>query len=458
MKANVLEYLRANHEAFFSRLEEFVSIPSVSADPAHDLDCDRAAQFLVEHCQRIGLKHVERLKTAKHDVVYVEHCETPGKPTVLLYGHYDVQPTGDLAEWEHDPFTIHCKDDGYMYARGVQDNKGQSMLILNALEAWLKAEGALPVNIKCYFEGDEESGNAGVLAVSDYKDRLHCDAVVLSDTSWFAADKPTVTYGLRGATFFELTVRGPNRDLHSGIYGGYVRNPINTLCEVMGKMTDAKGRVLIPGFYDDVRELSEAELASFQEYDVDIDRVKTDLEVDALLPNRDGLSHRAMQSAGPSFDCVGIYGGHMEEGAKTIIPSTGTAKISFRVVPDQTPERINELFHAFLTEHMPAGVSWNLEFMYGSVATLTPHDHPYLGLAQEALEETFGLKAILGRDGGSIPITVAFQEELQVPLVMCGMGLPGDAIHSPKERFKKSQYFEGAECIARLLHKFSESE
>lgn len=455
MEKQLHHYLQSHHQAHLEQLFTWLRIPSISADPAYHAHCAAAADFLVGHLKRIGFATVHKLPTTAHDVVYAEWLGAPDKPTILLYGHYDVQPPDPLEQWQSPPFEPEIRQ-GFIHGRGTCDDKGQVMMMLNALEAWHAVTGSFPVNIRCYFEGDEESGLAGVHAVAKYKELLTSDAVLVCDTAWVDDNRPSLFYGMRGIAFVELAVRGAKQDLHSGLYGGLVYNPINVLTEVLAKLRAPDGAVAIPGFYDDVAPISAQELAAMREVDYDAASLRERLGVAALFPTRQGLPHKAMQCAQPTMDLCGIIGGYTGEGAKTVIASTARAKVSFRLVPNQDCQKIFDAFEAFVATHMPAGVTWTLSGHHGAGAYLTPFENPYLQAAARVMTETFGAKCVLARDGGAIPILMAFQEAIGAPAVLCGMGLPEDAIHSPFEKFSVTQYQRGSEFIARLLAAFAE--
>jgi acetylornithine deacetylase/succinyl-diaminopimelate desuccinylase-like protein len=450
---DVITYLRAHHDAHLATLVEWLKIPSISADPAYNPQTAAAANFIAEHIEKIGLTSIQRLPTAGQDVIYGEWLGAPGQPTILVYGHYDVQPPDPLALWKSPPFEPVIRD-GHIHARGANDNKGQLMLILNAIEAWLATKKRLPINIKCCIEGDEESGPAGAAAIQANPELLSCDAIVIADTPWLDADTPTVLYGARGSAFCEITVRGPQSDLHSGLYGGLVVNPALVLCEVMGKAKDADGVIQIPGFYDGVAPPSAAEQANLDAHPVKVSQVQADTGVPALMPPEPGLSHRAMSTMRPTFDIVGMTSGYTGEGQKTIIPAEARAKVSCRLVTGQDPTRFARAMEAFCAAHMPPEVTWECRVEKAAPAWSNDPEDPYIQRAAQVAQRVFGKKTAIMREGASIPIVSTMMEVLKVPVVLLGMGLPSDGIHSPFEKFRVEQYQKGAECYAQLFAEY----
>lgn len=450
---SVTKYLHAHRDAHLARLCEWLRMPSISADPAYDAQTGQAATFIADHLRRIGLSNVERWKTDAHDVVYGEWLKAPGQPTIMLYGHYDVQPPGDEAAWATPPFepTVRGRT---LWGRGTADDKGQTMMACNAIEAWLAAAGKLPVNLKCYIEGDEESGPAGADAVSTYAERLGCDAIMICDTSWTAPDLPSIYYGARGLAYYEVTVRGPATDIHSGMYGNVVTNPANVLCEVLGKVRGADGRIAIPGFYDHVVSPTDAERTWMREFPVDAPAVCATTGAPTLMTPLPGETPRTMLCTLPSFDLCGLVGGYTGAGPKTIIPQSARAKVSFRLVANQDPAQVTVQFRKFLADHMPAGVACDCASLNESPAWLTPIDDPYLQQAATVFREQCG-RVLVAREGASIPIVANFREVLNVPVILCGMGLPDDGIHTTAEKFSLDQYDKGAECIAHMLQAFA---
>ncbi len=453
MPSQVIDYLRQHHTEHLERLKTWLRIPSISADPACDADTKRAGRFIADHLRAIGLQNVTFFPTAAHDVVYGEWLGAPGKPTIMVYGHYDVQPPDPLEQWESPPFEP-VERNGFLHGRGTCDNKGQILFILNAIEAWLKTTGSLPVNIKCFIEGDEESGPAAEAAIHDQAKRLQCDAVMIADTPWADDETPTILYGARGSAFFEIVVRGPKHDVHSGIYGGLIQNPALALCEALAKVKDAAGRLTIPGFLDDVAPVSPRERTMMESHPVSEDAIKRNTGVPALLSPEPGETYRTMNCARPTFEIIGMVSGYTGPGQKTIIPAEARAKISCRLVPGQAPQKFESQLRAFFDQHLPKSVTWECLSTRAAPAWLNDIDNPYFTKTVEVASRVLNAKAILAREPASIPIVATMREVLKVPVVLFGMGLPGDSIHSPFEKFSIAQYQRGAECYAALFEAF----
>lgn len=446
----VMDYLRAHQQQHVETLKAWLRIPSISADPSHDPHTRKAGQFIAEHLRRIGLNNITMLPTSAHDVVYGEWLGAPGQPTILVYGHYDVQPPDPLEQWQSPPFEP-VERDGFLHGRGTCDNKGQIMFILNAIEAWLATTGALPVNIKCFIEGDEESGMAGEEAVRADVERLQCDAVVIADTPWSDAQTPTVLYGARGTAFFEIVVRGPKHDVHSGIYGGLVPNPAFALCQALAQAKDAHGRIQIPGFLDEIAPVSPREQQMMQAHPIDVAAVQRETGARALLTPEPGETYRTMNCARPTFEIVGMVSGYTGPGSKTIIPETARAKISCRLVPGQDPTKFAQQMTEFFTRHLSHDVSWECVVAVAAPAWVNDIDDPYVTTTAEVAGRVLRTPALLAREPASIPIVSTMRDVLRVPVVLFGMGLPGDGIHSPFEKFSLQQYHRGAACYAALF-------
>lgn len=444
------EYIEANRDRFLDELKEYLRIPSISTDSSRAVDVAECARWLEDHLKGIGVKDVEVEKTDGHPIVYAEHCEKPGAPTVLIYGHYDVQPPDPVELWDSPPFEPEVRD-GKIFARGATDDKGQLFAHLKGIEAHLAVHGELPVNLKLLIEGEEEVGSPNLDPwVSANVERLRADAVVISDSSMFARGLPTVTYGLRGLTYFEVTVTGPDHDLHSGLYGGAIANPINVLAELISKLHDDEGRVAIPGFYEQVRELSEEERAEFAGLPFDEEGFRDEAGAPALHGEA-GYTTLERRWGRPTLDCNGIWGGFTGEGAKTVLPSRATAKISCRLVPDQHPEKIVELAQAYLQQIAPESVTLEFETHHGGKPVIVDRDSPFVQAAMRASERAWGERAVFTRGGGSIPVVATFSEVLGVPTVLLGFGLNDDRLHSPNEKFDLENYFKGIETSSYLL-------
>ncbi|MCL4280774.1 MAG: dipeptidase [Flavobacteriales bacterium] len=448
-------HIEANKGRFLDELLDLLRIPSVSADPKYKADVARCAEAVKVRLVEAGLDKVEVCPTPGHPIVYGEKIIDPAKPTVLVYGHYDVQPPDPLDLWDSPPFEPVVKD-GMIYARGSADDKGQFYMHVKALEAMLRTNG-LPCNVKVMIEGEEEVGSTNLGPfVKANKERLAADVVLISDTSMIANDVPSINTGLRGLSYLEVEVTGPNRDLHSGVYGGAVANPINALCEMIASLHDADRRITIPGFYDAVRELSTQERAALAEAPFDEQEYTRDLGIPAVRGEQ-GYSTPERASIRPTLDVNGIWGGYIGEGAKTVLPSKASAKISMRLVPDQKSAEITRLFQQHFESIAPVGVTVKVTPHHGGEAAVTPTDSPAYLAASKAMEEAFGKKPIPTRGGGSIPIVALFEKELGLKTILFGFGLDSDNIHSPNERYGIFNYMKGITAIPRFFHHFAQS-
>lgn len=437
-----IEYLKQHEQRFVAELLAFLRIPSISASPDHRGEVARCARWLAEELGRIGLEHVQVLPTGGHPVVYADWLRVPGRPTALVYGHYDVQPVDPLHEWESPPFEPVVRD-GMVFARGAADDKGQVFLHLKAAEAWLRAGGGLPLNLKFLLEGEEEIGSPNLdRFVQAHRDMLTADVAVVSDTSMFPPGLPAITYGLRGLAYCQIEVQGPATDLHSGSYGGAVANPLQVLAELVAGLKDAQGRVAVPGFYDDVRPLTAEERRALAELPFDEERFKREVGVQELS-GEVGYSTLERLWARPTLELNGLWGGFTGEGAKTVIPARAWAKISCRLVPDQDPERILDLLERHLTAVCPATVRLTFTRMHGGRPSLIPTDHPAVQAALRALERGFGTRPVLIRSGGTIPVVATFQELLGLPVVLMGLANHDDHAHAPNERFGLANFLGG---------------
>ncbi|HXV75014.1 MAG TPA: dipeptidase, partial [Candidatus Polarisedimenticolaceae bacterium] len=426
----IATYLERNRERHLAELVELLSIPSISTDSSHAGDVRRAAEWLHRRLDRAGCSLVETIATGGHPIVYGEWSGAPGRPTILVYGHYDVQPVDPLHQWTSPPFEPEVRD-GQLYARGAADDKGQMIVHVNALEAHLAVAASAPVNVKFLIEGEEEIGSKHLEPfVRDNRDRLACDAIVVSDTTMFAKGIPSICYGLRGLTYLEIAVRGSDRDLHSGSYGGAVINPANALVGMLARLKDAKGRVTIPGFYDKVRRLSVPERRSFNALPHSDRRFQQAIGAPALF-GESGYSTLERVWVRPSLDINGIWAGFTGEGAKTVIPAEAHAKLSMRLVPDQTPKEIARKAMAYLKQLAPAAVKVTVREVHGGDAWVAVTDHRALVSASAAVKRAFGREPVYVREGGSIPIVATFKKLLRVPVVLMGLGLPDDGLHAP---------------------------
>jgi acetylornithine deacetylase/succinyl-diaminopimelate desuccinylase-like protein len=438
-------FLTDNQDRFLSELLDWLRIPSVSADPKFHGDVLRAAEYLKDRLVEVGLDNVELCPTAGNPIVYGEKLIDPSLPTVLVYGHYDVQPADPYELWTSGPFDPVIKD-GKIYARGACDDKGQVYMHVKAFEV-LNQQGGVPCNVKVMIEGEEEVGsnNLGIF-VNANREKLRADVVLLSDTGIIANDTPSIEVGLRGLSYHEVEVTGPNRDLHSGLYGGAVHNPINALCKMIASLHDENGHITIPGFYDNVDVLTDEERAELNKAPYNEEEYKQSIGLPATYGEK-GYTTLERTSIRPTLDVNGIWGGYTGEGAKTVIASKAYAKISMRLVPHQTSEEISQLFQEHFTRIAPEGVTVVVKPHHGGEPVVTPTDSVAYRAAAQALEDTFGKKPIPTRGGGSIPIVAMFKSELGVDSVLLGFGLDSDAIHSPNEHYGVFNFMKGIETI-----------
>ncbi|MDZ4746615.1 MAG: dipeptidase [bacterium] len=446
----VLQYLTAHHQRFEDELLRFLSFPSVSTDPAQAQAVRECAEWLHNNLEAIGMPTVTTYATSGHPIVYAEHLGAgPDKPTVLFYGHYDVQPVDPLNLWTNPPFEPTIRD-GKVYARGATDDKGQVLLHIKAIEAMLAVNSSLPVNIKLLIEGEEEVGSPNLATfVHANKDLLRCDAVVVSDTPMFARGVPGIVYGLRGLAYVQIDVTGPNRDLHSGSYGGAVNNPLNALCSIISSLKDATGHVLIDGFYDSVIPLGESERNELAALKYDEAALLTDVGVQELFGEA-GYSAVECLWTRPTLDVNGLLGGFTGEGAKTVLPSKAMAKVSMRLVPGQHHEDIVKKIKAHIQAiHIP-GITVAVRDLHGADPVLVPKDTPVMHAAVKALEDTFQQPVRFTREGGSIPVVLLFDTVLKAPTVLMGFGLHNENAHSPDEHFDLNHFHIGMQAAARF--------
>lgn len=445
-------YLEKHGARFEEQLKSLIRIPSVSAHPDHDADTRRAAEFVRDDLRAMGVP-ADLVEFSKgHPVVYGERLDAPGKPTLLIYGHYDVQPPEPLGPWlQPDPFEPVARD-GNLYARGATDDKGQMFTHLKAAEAWFKTSGKFPINVKFLIEGEEEVGGANLEQyVADNAKGLACDYAVISDSSQFAQGMPAITYGLKGLAYFELRVQGANRDLHSGTFGGAVQNPINALGTILAGMKDANGRVTIEGFYDAVKPLEDWERAEFAKLPFSEAEFQRDLQVGALFGEA-GYTTLERKWARPTFDVHGIWGGYSGPGPKTVLPCKAAAKFSFRLVPDQDNKVIAALVRRHVERNCPPGVTWELEEMHGAPAVLVEvKGSPGVEAAVKAVEAGFGKPPVFIREGGSIPVVGLFKKHLNVDTLLLGWGQNDDNLHGPNEKFSLADFHRGIRAAAHLI-------
>jgi acetylornithine deacetylase/succinyl-diaminopimelate desuccinylase-like protein len=448
---DIFEYIEREKGRFLEELKEYLRIPSVSTDPEHQQEVLRCSDFLVERLRSAGVE-AERIEGDGNPLVYAESARVEGKPTILFYGHYDVQPADPVEEWDSPPFEPTEKGD-LLVARGATDDKGQSFAHVKAVESLLAVRGELPVNVKFLVEGEEEIGGHSIdqFVRHDGGDRLGCDAVVISDTSMFAPGQPALLYGLKGLAYMEIKASGPNRDLHSGTFGGGVANPGNALCQIIARLQDPEsGRILIPGFYDDVLPLADWERQEFSQLPFDEAAYKADLGIETLF-GEDGYSTLERVWARPTCDVNGIYGGYQGAGAKTVLPAWAGAKVSMRLVPNQNPKKIAELFSSYVRDIAPPGISVEVSDMHGAEPVLIDIEGPIADAAMQAQEEIWGARPVRVREGGSIPIVATFSQVLKVPILLVGLGLPDDRLHAPNEKFNISHFYSGIRSIVRLM-------
>ncbi len=448
---DVVTYLEAGRERFLAELGDFLRIPSISSASAHRDDVRRCAEFTAAHLRRIGFTRAEVLPTTPdgHPVVYGEWLGAPGAPTALVYGHYDVQPVDPLDLWETPPFEPTVRD-GLLFARGAVDDKGQVYMHFAAAEAYLALRGRLPVNLKVLIEGEEEIGSPHLDAfVESHHDLLAADVGVISDTPMYDADHPSLCYGLRGLTYLQVEVEGPSGDLHSGSWGGIVANPALALATILAQLKDADGRVLVPGFYDAVRPLGADERRALAALPFDAARAAADLGVPALVGEPDYTPVERLW-ARPTLEVNGIWGGFSGEGAKTIIPARAGAKLSCRLVPDQDPDAIADLVAAHLMRLAPPGVRVRVQKLHGGRPVLTPLEHPALQAAARAVARGFGKEPVFIREGGSIPFVATLVEQLRLPAILLGAGLPDEHTHAPNEFFHLENFYRGMHAVAYL--------
>ena len=438
----IIDFINSNRDRYVDELKTFLAIPSISALPQHRGDVRRCSEWTAEELRRIGLQNVRLIETPGYPVVYGDWLGAPGAPTILFYGHYDVQPVDPLDLWESPPFEAAVRG-GEIYARGAADDKGQIFMHFKAVEAIMKQMGRLPVNIKFILEGEEEVGSAHLDEfVRDHKDQLAADVVVISDSPMFDRGVPSICYGLRGLVYFQIDLRGTSTDLHSGSFGGAVANPAFVLAQLLAQMKDRGGRVKIPGFYDDVQPLKEEERAEFKRLPFHEKRYRQDLGAPKLFGERDYTTLERVW-ARPTFEVNGLLSGFTAEGAKTVIPAIAMAKVSMRLVPDQDPDQVASLFEAYLKKVTPKTVELKITRMHGGKPWMTAFDNRFVQAAGRAIERGFGQRPVFNREGGSIPVVSTFQEVLGLPSVLFGVGLPDENAHAPNEKLDLGNFHNG---------------
>jgi acetylornithine deacetylase/succinyl-diaminopimelate desuccinylase-like protein len=444
-----LSYAEQNADRFVGELKELLRIPSVSTDPAYADEVRRAAVWLRDHFDAIGMETTDIIETDGHPIVYADHITDPANPTVVVYGHYDVQPPDPLEEWDTDPFEPALHGDR-LYARGACDDKGQMFMQVKAAEAYLSGEGDLPVNLKYVIEGEEETGSMAIESyIQSDGSRLDGDVALISDTAMFSPETPSITYGLRGLAYAEITLRGPNRDLHSGNYGGAVHNPINALSRLLADLHDEDRHIAIPGFYDDVRDLTEAERDTYANLPFDEAAWRDTIGIDDVRTEA-GYTTLECLSARPTLDVNGIWGGYTGEGAKTVLPSKAHAKLSMRLVPDQSVPDIYDKLEAHLKADVPDTMELSVRRLHGGDPVLVDPSIPPMQAAKDAMGEVRGTDPVFVRNGGTIPVVADFQQHLGLDSVLMGFGLDADAIHSPNESFGLDRFHQGIQAIIRF--------
>lgn len=450
----VIEYIKNNQDVYINELKELLKIPSISTLAENKSDINRAAEFVAAKLKSAGIGRVEIFKTEGHPLVYGEWLGAPGKPTILIYGHYDVQPVDPIDLWDSPPFEPVIKN-GKIWARGATDDKGQMFMHIKSVEAFFKTYGSLPLNVKFIIEGEEEIGSESLEAfIKQNVDLLKCDAVLISDTSLFAPGVPTLTYGLRGLAYMEVSLQGPNKDLHSGSFGGAVGNPVNILAQMIAKLQDKNGKIRIPEFYDDVLKISKKEKENFKKLKFSEKKFAKELGVKELQGEK-GFTTLERLWTRPTLDCNGIIGGFTEKGAKTIIPSSATAKISMRLVPDQDPIKIAKQFTKYVKKLAPKSVKISVQDLHGAYPVMTSLDDKATISAAKAMEKAFGKKTVFMREGGSIPIVTTFAKTLKSSCVLMGLGLDSENLHSPNEHFDLNHFKLGIMSSAYFMNIFS---
>lgn len=452
----VKQYVEDHKEQFVEQLFDLLRIPSISAQSEHKPDMKRCAEFLAATLVEAGADHAEVMPTEGNPVVFAEKIIDPAAKTVLVYGHYDVMPVDPRNEWNTEPFEPVIKD-GRIWGRGADDDKGQLWMHAKAFEA-MCATDSLPCNVKFMLEGEEEIGSASLYGFCEQnKEMLKADVILVSDTSMISMDTPSITCGLRGLAYMEVEVTGPNKDLHSGIFGGAVANPANVLARLITRLVDDKGHVNIPGFYDDVRILTPSEREAFNKAPFDMEEYKKALDIDDV-EGEEGFTTIERTGVRPSLDVNGIWGGYISEGTKTVIPSKASAKISMRLVPNQDFRKISKLFEEYFTSIAPKSVKVTVKSLHGGMPYVSPTDMPAYKAAAKAIVDTFGKEPLPFYSGGSIPIISGFESILGIKSILMGFGLAEDAIHSPNESYGLNQFYKGVETIPLFYKYFAEEK
>jgi acetylornithine deacetylase/succinyl-diaminopimelate desuccinylase-like protein len=453
----VIDFINVNREKYLDELKALLAIPSISALPEHKADVVRCADWCADEMRRIGLQNVKLFDTPGFPVVYGDWLAAPGAPTILFYGHYDVQPVDPLDLWESPPFEATVRD-GEMFARGAADDKGQVFMHMKAVEAHLRQSGKLPVNIKFMLEGEEEVGSEHLDDfIRSHKTELAADVVVISDSAMFARGVPSICYGLRGLVYFQIDLRGSSTDLHSGVFGGALANPAFVLSQMIAQMKDRGGHIKVPGFYDDVKALEPAEREAWAKLPFNEKQYKKAFGIPKLHGESDYTTLERVW-ARPTLEVNGMLSGFTGEGAKTVLPAVAMAKISMRLVPNQDPNKIADLFQAFVEKLAPKTVAVKVTRMHGGKPWMASYDSPYIQAAGRAIEKGFGRQPIFTREGGSIPVVSTFQEELGLPSVLFGVGLPDENAHAPNEKLDIANFHNGIIASAFLYEEIGKTK
>ena len=446
---SVVDFINVNRDRYIDELKEYLSIPSISALPDYAPEVIRCAKWTADELRRVGLENVRLVETEGYPVVCAEWLHAGEAPTVIFYGHYDVQPVDPLDKWETPPFDATVRS-GELYARGAVDDKGQIFMHFKAIEACIKKKGALPVNIKLILEGEEEVGSENLDSfLRNHSSEYSADVLVISDTPMFDRGVPSLCYGLRGLTYCQIDLRGTTSDLHSGSFGGAVANPAFVLTQLLAQMKDRSGRIKIPGFYDDVLPLRDEERAEYARLPFHERQFCEELGAPKLFGEK-GFTTLERMWARPTFEVNGLYSGFTEEGAKTVIPAVAMAKVSMRLVPDQNPENVGDLFEAYVRKVAPRTVDVSVTRMHTGKPWMTDFANPFVQAAGRAIERGFGRKPVFNREGGSIPVIASFEEKLGLPAVLFGIGLPDENAHAPNEKLDLDNFHRGVISVAAL--------
>lgn len=454
-RSQALEYTHQHQESFLNDLMQIVTIPSVSTNPENKQDMVSAAGWIAEKLKSLGIDKVQVMPTAGHPVVYGEWLKAPGKPVVLIYGHYDVQPSEPNELWHSQPFEPTARGEN-LYGRGASDMKGQIIACFSAIESIIRTSGSLPVNVKFIIEGEEEIGSPSLTAfLKENKDLLASDVALNPDAGMIAPNTPTIVYALRGLAYFELRVYGPSGDLHSGLYGGVVHNPAQALCELIAGMHDAQGRITLPGFYDSVRALSAEERVELARLPSDEEYFKQQTGVQEVWGEA-GYTPNERVGARPTLEVNGMLSGFTGKGSKTVLPAHAMAKISMRLVPDQDPAEVHQQLCKYLQANAPSTIRWELIAMQGGPASITDPHHPAAQALGKALEQVWGVRPLLKREGGSIPVVADMQKILGIDSVLTGFGLPDDNLHAPNEKLHLPTWYQGIDALVNFFYNLEE--